>query len=70
MIALFDHLFEINETAFQIDCMLLTSRGIILLEAKHHIGDYYVASEKVFYLQTKRKIRDPLSQSERYEGPH
>src|SRR5699024_8019061 len=65
MIALFDYLFEINETECQIDCMLLTSGGIILLEAKHHSGDYYVESEKLFHLQTKREIRDPLIQSER-----
>lgn len=65
MIALFDYLFEINETECQIDCMLLTSGGIILLEAKHHSGDYYVESEKLFHLQTKREIRDPLIQIER-----
>src|SRR5699024_10644128 len=65
MIALFDFLFERDETELQIDCMLLTSGGIILLEAKHYSGDYYLENRDLFHFQTKQEIRNPLLQSER-----
>lgn len=65
MIALFDCLFEVNETEFQIDCLLLTSDTVILLEAKHYNGDYFLENEKFFHFKTKREIRSPLLQSER-----
>lgn len=65
MIVLYDFLFEVNETECQIDCMILTSGGIILLEAKHYSGDYYLENGDLFHFQTKQEIRNPLLQSER-----
>lgn len=65
LISLFDCLFDVNETEFQIDCILLTTDTIFLLEVKHYTGDYYLVNKKVHYLPTQKEIRDPLLQIER-----
>lgn len=62
---IFDLLLEINDTEFQIDCLLLTTDTIYLLEIKNFSGDYYLDNGSIFSMHTKRQIPNPLFQLER-----
>src|SRR5690625_905012 len=65
ILPLFNCLFEVEETEFQIDSILLTSNCIYLLEVKHFSGDYYTENGKFYFLPTRREIRNPLHQLDR-----
>lgn len=67
IVHLFDSLFEITETEFQIDCILLSSDTIFLLEVKNYTGDYYIENDKIFNVRTRTQIYNPLNQLERSE---
>lgn len=65
VIPLFNCLFDVEETEIQIDCILLTGDTIFLLEIKNYVGDYFLENDKIYSVQTKKQIRDPLIQLER-----
>lgn len=67
VLPLFDCLFEVGGREFQIDCILLTSDTIFLLEVKNYTGDYYIENGNVFHLQTEREIFNPIDQLKRTE---
>lgn len=64
---LFDCLFEVNGQEIQIDCLLLTNDTIFLLEVKNFTGDYYFENGKIYSLQTRNEIYNPMTQIERTE---
>ena len=53
ILPLYGCLFEVDETEFQIDCLLLTTNTIYILEVKNYTGDYYVEKDKIFNVHTK-----------------
>lgn len=65
IIPLFDCLFEIYGTEVQIDCLLVTTDTIYLLEIKNYSGDYYMKNNQIYHLQSHREIYNPLNQIER-----
>lgn len=67
VLPLFDFLFEVEGQEVQIDCLLLTSETIFLLEVKNYTGDYYFENNKIYHLNTNREIYNPITQLERSE---
>lgn len=67
IIPIFDCLFEVNDQEFQVDCILLTTDTLYLLEIKNYTGDYYLENNRIHHLQTKQEIYNPLNQIERTE---
>lgn len=67
IIPIFDSLFEIAESEFQIDCILLSSDTIFILEVKNYTGDYYIENDNFFNVRTRTQIYNPLNQIERTE---
>src|SRR5690625_1035022 len=67
VLPLFDFLFEIENQEVQIDCILLTSETIFLLEVKNYSGDYYIKNNKIYHLNTNLEIYNPITQLERTE---
>lgn len=67
IIPLFDCLFEVDEREFQIDCILLTSDTIFLLEVKNYTGNYYIQNNQVHHLSSKKQIYNPVTQLDRTE---
>lgn len=64
---LFNLLYEINGSEFQIDVVLLTSNTIYLLEVKNFTGDYIIENNKIYSLHSRTQIYNPLHQLERTE---
>jgi len=64
---LFGCLFEVDNRAFQIDCLLLTIDKIYLLEVKNYTGDYYIENNQIYHLKSKNEIYNPVAQIERTE---
>lgn len=64
---LYDCLFEVDEREVQIDCILLTSERIFLLEVKNYTGDYYWKNNHIYYLQTHKEVYNPINQLSRTE---
>lgn len=67
MFPLFNCLFDVNGQEIQIDCLLLTNDTIFLLEVKNFTGDYYFENSKIYSLQTRNEIYNPMMQIERTE---
>lgn len=67
LVSLFDCLFEMNGQEFQIDCLLITSDTIFLLEVKNYSGDYYLEDNKIYHLRSRNEIYHPLTQIDRAE---
>src|SRR5690625_1914603 len=65
IVPLFDCLFEVERSEVQIDCLLVTSNTIYLLEVKNYSVDYYIKNNQVYHLQSHREIYNPLNQIER-----
>ncbi|MFD2443167.1 nuclease-related domain-containing protein [Bacillus sp. CGMCC 1.16607] len=61
-----DLLFEINNSFFQIDALLIISKTIYLFDIKNFEGDYYLDSGS-WYTLSKSEIKDPLAQLKRSE---
>ncbi len=59
-----DLLFEVNQTLFQIDTLLLKGSKIYLFEVKNFEGDFYLAKDRWYTIYDK-EINDPLMQLER-----
>lgn len=55
------------QTEFEVDCILLTTDTIFLLEVKNYSGDFYVENGKISILQTRAEIFNPVSQLDRTE---
>lgn len=66
-ILLYDLLFEVNNTEFQIDCLLIFSNKIFLLEIKNYEGNFYFQNNNWYIVETKKEIRSPLQQLKRSE---
>lgn len=64
-LTLFDCLFEVEQKEIQIDCILLTSDTIYLLEVKNYNGDYYFQNNKIYHIRTNKEIFNPINQLER-----
>lgn len=56
-----DLLFEINNTTFQIDSLIITKGTIYFYEIKYFEGDYYFEAEKLFK-NPKLEVINPLHQ--------
>ncbi|MBT2599780.1 nuclease-related domain-containing protein [Oceanobacillus sp. ISL-74] len=59
-----DLLLSSNNTAFQIDSLIITAETIFIYEVKNFAGDYYYESEK-FYNMRGMEILNPLHQLNR-----
>lgn len=62
-----DLLFEYNQTAFQIDCLIINQAKIFLYEVKNFEGDFYLENEKLFK-KPRQEILNPLHQLSRAES--
>src|SRR5699024_5449363 len=61
-----DLLFEVSNTTFQIDSLIMMPENIYLYEVKNLEGDYYYQSDRLFK-KPKREIVNPLIQVSRFE---
>lgn len=70
-VLLHDLLFEVNNTHFQIDSLLLSSEYIYLFDVKNYEGDYIIDSDNKWYSihkkNSKKEIKNPLHQLDRCE---
>lgn len=64
---LYNCLFEVLDQEFEIDCLLLTSDTIFLLEVKNYTGNYYIENNQIHHLPSKRQIYNPVTQIDRTE---
>ncbi|QKY70783.1 nuclease-related domain-containing protein [Lentibacillus sp. CBA3610] len=62
-----DLLLQTNNTLFQIDSLLITSKKAHMFEVKNHAGDYYYEADKFFKLP-QYEILNPLHQLGRSES--
>lgn len=62
-----DLLFEVNNSHFQIDSLIISQEGIHLLDIKNFEGDYYLESDKFFSRATDREYKNPIIQLKRSE---
>lgn len=67
IIPLFSCLYEHDSREFQIDCTLITSDTIYLLEVKNYSGNYSMRNNSIHYLPTNREISNPINQINRTE---
>lgn len=56
-----DLLLEFNQTTFQIDCLIITSSTIHLIEVKNYEGDFYFEGNK-FFKRPRTEMINPLHQ--------
>lgn len=61
-IVLNDLIFEVNNTIFQIDTILICNIAIYLFEIKNLDGDYYIENNKWYSKITSKEIKNPLQQ--------
>ncbi|KGA97050.1 hypothetical protein AJ85_11020 [Alkalihalobacillus alcalophilus ATCC 27647 = CGMCC 1.3604] len=61
-----DLTFEVNNSIFQIDALIITSNQLFLFEVKNYEGDYKVESNRWFTLAGK-EIQNPLLQLQKTE---
>ncbi|WP_400243487.1 nuclease-related domain-containing protein [Niallia sp. JL1B1071] len=61
-----DLLLQINNTTFQIDSTIISSKGIHLFEIKNYEGDYYYQDERI-YTMNHKEISNPINQIRRNE---
>jgi Nuclease-related domain len=62
-----DLLLEKNNTLFQIDSLVISSRKIYLFEVKNYEGDFYVENDNWFTIKNI-EIKNPLDQLKRSES--
>ncbi|MGY4688573.1 nuclease-related domain-containing protein [Salibacterium sp. K-3] len=63
-VILCDLLFEINNTYFQIDTLLISHETVYLFEVKNYEGDFLIDKEE-WYTSTEYEIKSPLLQLKR-----
>lgn len=61
-IILNDLFLQVNGKKFQIDSVVITSKGIHVYEVKNYSGVYYYENEKMYHGRTRKEIYDPLHQ--------
>jgi hypothetical protein len=66
-IILHDLLFEVNNTIFQIDVLVIFEDQIYLFEVKNYEGDFHVDEDK-WYTLPNTEIKNPLYQLKRSES--
>ncbi|AGK53504.1 nuclease-related domain-containing protein [Bacillus sp. 1NLA3E] len=59
MIILNDLLFEVNNSLFQIDSLIISQETIYLFEVKNYEVDFYYKSDR-FYTMLGTEIKNPL----------
>lgn len=64
---LHDLLFEINQTTFQIDCLIINQANVFLYEVKNFEGDFYLEADKLFK-RPQIEYVNPLHQLSRAES--
>lgn len=64
-IVLYDLSLRADGSTFQLDCVILLQRDILLLEIKHFAGDFQIKNNKWYALATGNEIKNPLNQMER-----
>lgn len=57
-----DLLFEVNNSYFQIDSLIISQGVIHLFDIKHFQGEYFIESDKLFSVKTKREYKNPVTQ--------
>lgn len=62
-----DLLFEVNNTTFQIDTLLITQETLYQFEVKNYEGDFYVDGEN-WFANSGKEIKNPLLQLLRSES--
>ncbi|MBS4204428.1 nuclease-related domain-containing protein [Lederbergia citrea] len=62
-----DLLFEVGNTIFQIDSLLISQKGIFLIDVKNFEGDFYIEADR-WYTASRNEIKDPLLQLRRSES--
>ncbi|MBE4910412.1 NERD domain-containing protein [Bacillus luteolus] len=65
-IAINDFVYEINNTVFQVDSLLVSNNTIYLFEVKNFDGDYYIEKDR-WYTSSDTEIKNPLQQLQRTE---
>ncbi len=64
-IVLYDLLLEVNQSLFQIDCLLIFKQQIYLLEIKNYEGEFVLKDGEWFKVSGNRQIRSPIQQLDR-----
>lgn len=67
ILPLYNLLYEINGSEFQIDTALVTYNRVYLLEVKNFFGDYIIENNKIYSLNKRTQIYNPVHQLERTE---
>lgn len=57
-----DLLFEVNNSYFQIDTLLISQDIIHLLDIKNFQGDCYLKSDKLYSVSSGREYKNPINQ--------
>ncbi|WP_416147756.1 nuclease-related domain-containing protein [Salipaludibacillus sp. HK11] len=67
-IILNDLLFKVNQSEFQIDSLIIYSKGIMIFEVKYFNGDYYIENKTQKWLtRYEANVQNPIHQVERAE---
>src|SRR5699024_10128817 len=64
-IVLYDLSFESNDSAFQIDCLIVQQREIWHLEVKNFEGDYKLQNNSFYSYALDKRVQNPVGQLER-----
>ncbi|MFA1822006.1 nuclease-related domain-containing protein [Virgibacillus oceani] len=62
-----DLLFEVSNTTFQIDTLIILQEMIYFYEVKYHEGDYYYEKDKLFK-KPRKEVINPLHQLSRSDS--
>ena len=60
-----DLLFEVNNSYFQIDSLIISQRVIYLIDIKNYYGDFYLNSDKLYTVKNNREYKNPIDQLKR-----
>ncbi|WP_280770523.1 nuclease-related domain-containing protein [Salipaludibacillus daqingensis] len=66
-IILNDLLLKVNQSEFQIDSLLIYSKGIIIFEVKNYRGDFYIDQNGKWFTISNKDIQNPILQVQRAE---
>jgi len=55
-----DLLFEVNNSYFQIDSLIISQQAIYLLDVKNYQGDFYLESDKLYSVSSKIEYKNPV----------
>lgn len=58
---------EVDQTEFQIDCLMIFQNDLMLIEVKNYNGDFYVKDDSWYSVATGNEIRNPIHQIKRSE---